>query len=39
VRPCSKEEALLVEMVTATGDSAEDVASFLEPRPTEFKGW
>jgi 2-(1,2-epoxy-1,2-dihydrophenyl)acetyl-CoA isomerase len=34
-----EEEALLVEMVTATGDSAEGVASFVERRPTEFKGW
>jgi 2-(1,2-epoxy-1,2-dihydrophenyl)acetyl-CoA isomerase len=34
-----EEEALLVEMVTATGDSAEGVASFIERRPTEFKGW
>ncbi|HSO94749.1 MAG TPA: enoyl-CoA hydratase-related protein [Acidimicrobiia bacterium] len=34
-----EEEAFLVEMVTATGDSAEGVASFVERRPTEFKGW
>ena len=34
-----EEEALLVEMVTATDDSAEGVASFVERRPTEFKGW
>jgi 2-(1,2-epoxy-1,2-dihydrophenyl)acetyl-CoA isomerase len=34
-----EEEALLVEMVTATGDSAEGVASFVERRPAEFKGW
>jgi 2-(1,2-epoxy-1,2-dihydrophenyl)acetyl-CoA isomerase len=34
-----EDEALLVEMVTATGDSAEGVASFVERRPTEFKGW
>jgi 2-(1,2-epoxy-1,2-dihydrophenyl)acetyl-CoA isomerase len=34
-----EEEALLVELTTATGDSAEGVASFRERRPTEFKGW
>jgi 2-(1,2-epoxy-1,2-dihydrophenyl)acetyl-CoA isomerase len=34
-----EEEALLVEMVTATGDSTEGVTSFVERRPTEFKGW
>jgi 2-(1,2-epoxy-1,2-dihydrophenyl)acetyl-CoA isomerase len=34
-----EEEAFLVEMVTATGDSAEGVASFVERRPTDFKGW
>jgi 2-(1,2-epoxy-1,2-dihydrophenyl)acetyl-CoA isomerase len=34
-----EEEALLVEMVTATVDSTEGVASFIERRPTEFKGW
>jgi len=34
-----EEEALLVEMVTATDDSTEGVASFVERRPTEFKGW
>jgi len=34
-----EEEALYVEMVTATEDSKEGVASFIERRPTEFKGW
>ncbi len=33
------QEALLVELVTQTGDSAEGVASFVERRPPEFKGW
>ena len=34
-----EEEALLVEMVAATEDSKEGVASFIERRPTEFKGY
>jgi len=34
-----EEEALYVEMVTSTEDSKEGVASFIERRPTEFKGW
>jgi len=34
-----EEEALLVEMVAATEDSKEGVASFLERRPTDFKGY
>jgi 2-(1,2-epoxy-1,2-dihydrophenyl)acetyl-CoA isomerase len=34
-----EEEAMTVELVTGTGDSAEGVASFRERRPTEFKGW
>jgi hypothetical protein len=34
-----EEEALTVEMVTATADCAEGRASFMERRPTEFKGW
>jgi 2-(1,2-epoxy-1,2-dihydrophenyl)acetyl-CoA isomerase len=34
-----EEEALLVEMVAATKDSTEGVASFIERRPPEFKGW
>jgi 2-(1,2-epoxy-1,2-dihydrophenyl)acetyl-CoA isomerase len=34
-----EEESLLVEMVTATGDSSEGVASFVERRPPDFKGW
>lgn len=34
-----EEEALLVEMVAATSDSAEGVASFRERRPTVFKGY
>jgi hypothetical protein len=34
-----EEEALYVEMVTSTEDSKEGVASFVERRPTEFKGW
>ena len=34
-----EEESLLVELVAATEDSKEVVASFLERRPTAFKGW
>ncbi|MBA2325505.1 MAG: enoyl-CoA hydratase/isomerase family protein [Actinobacteria bacterium] len=34
-----EEEAMLVEMVAATEDSTEGVASFIERRPPEFKGW
>lgn len=34
-----EEEALLVEMVAATEDSKEGVASFVERRPTQFKGY
>jgi 2-(1,2-epoxy-1,2-dihydrophenyl)acetyl-CoA isomerase len=34
-----EEEALFVELVAGTDDSVEGVASFLERRPTEFKGW
>jgi 2-(1,2-epoxy-1,2-dihydrophenyl)acetyl-CoA isomerase len=34
-----EEESLLVELVAATEDSKEGVASFLERRPTEFKGY
>ena len=34
-----EEESLLVELVTATEDSAEGMMSFVERRPTEFKGW
>jgi 2-(1,2-epoxy-1,2-dihydrophenyl)acetyl-CoA isomerase len=34
-----EEEALYVELVSATVDSAEGVASFIERRPSEFKGW
>jgi 2-(1,2-epoxy-1,2-dihydrophenyl)acetyl-CoA isomerase len=34
-----EEESLLVEMVAATGDSSEGVASFVERRPPDFKGW
>jgi 2-(1,2-epoxy-1,2-dihydrophenyl)acetyl-CoA isomerase len=34
-----EEEALFVEMVTSTLDSTEGVASFVERRPSEFKGW
>jgi 2-(1,2-epoxy-1,2-dihydrophenyl)acetyl-CoA isomerase len=33
------EEALYVEMVNYTEDSTEGVASFIERRPSEFKGW
>jgi 2-(1,2-epoxy-1,2-dihydrophenyl)acetyl-CoA isomerase len=32
-------EAMLVEMNTHTLDSKEGVASFMERRPSEFKGW
>jgi 2-(1,2-epoxy-1,2-dihydrophenyl)acetyl-CoA isomerase len=34
-----EEEALYVEMVTGTVDSTEGVASFVERRPPEFKGY
>jgi 2-(1,2-epoxy-1,2-dihydrophenyl)acetyl-CoA isomerase len=34
-----EEESLLVELVTSTSDCAEGMASFVERRPTEFKGW
>jgi 2-(1,2-epoxy-1,2-dihydrophenyl)acetyl-CoA isomerase len=34
-----EQEALLVEMVTATEDCSEGMASFVERRPPEFKGW
>jgi 2-(1,2-epoxy-1,2-dihydrophenyl)acetyl-CoA isomerase len=34
-----EEEALLVEAVTGTDDSKEGVASYVERRPPEFKGW
>jgi 2-(1,2-epoxy-1,2-dihydrophenyl)acetyl-CoA isomerase len=34
-----EEEALVVEMVTGTEDSSEGVASFVDRRPPEFKGW
>jgi 2-(1,2-epoxy-1,2-dihydrophenyl)acetyl-CoA isomerase len=34
-----EEESLLVELVAATEDSKEGVASFIERRPTEFKGF
>jgi 2-(1,2-epoxy-1,2-dihydrophenyl)acetyl-CoA isomerase len=34
-----EEESLLVELVAATEDSKEGVASFLERRPTAFQGW
>jgi 2-(1,2-epoxy-1,2-dihydrophenyl)acetyl-CoA isomerase len=34
-----EEEAMVVELITGSGDSAEGVASFRERRPTEFKGW
>jgi 2-(1,2-epoxy-1,2-dihydrophenyl)acetyl-CoA isomerase len=34
-----EEEALYVEMVQGTLDSKEGVASFVERRPTEFKGY
>ncbi len=34
-----EEEAIFVEMVTSTADCTEGRASFMERRPTEFKGW
>ncbi|MFN8035849.1 MAG: enoyl-CoA hydratase-related protein [Acidimicrobiia bacterium] len=34
-----EEEAFLVELVAATDDSVEGVASFVERRPTQFKGY
>lgn len=34
-----EEEALYVEMVSGTVDSTEGVASFVERRPSEFKGY
>ena len=34
-----EEESQLVELVAGTEDSTEGVASFIERRPTEFKGW
>jgi 2-(1,2-epoxy-1,2-dihydrophenyl)acetyl-CoA isomerase len=34
-----EEEALYVELVGGTEDSTEGVASFIERRPPEFKGW
>jgi 2-(1,2-epoxy-1,2-dihydrophenyl)acetyl-CoA isomerase len=34
-----EEEALYVELVSATVDSTEGVASFIERRPSEFKGF
>ncbi|MFA5885546.1 MAG: enoyl-CoA hydratase-related protein [Acidimicrobiia bacterium] len=34
-----EEESMLVELVTNTEDSAEGVASFIERRPTAFRGW
>jgi 2-(1,2-epoxy-1,2-dihydrophenyl)acetyl-CoA isomerase len=33
------EEAMGQEMVTGTADSKEGIASFVERRPPEFKGW
>jgi len=34
-----RDESLLVELNTGTEDSREGVASFVERRPPEFKGW
>jgi len=34
-----EQESMIVEMVSGTEDSAEGVASFVERRPTEFKGY
>jgi 2-(1,2-epoxy-1,2-dihydrophenyl)acetyl-CoA isomerase len=34
-----EEEALIVEHVTSTADCAEGMSSFVERRPTEFRGW
>jgi len=33
------EEGLLVELISGTHDSGEGVASFVERRPPEFRGW
>jgi 2-(1,2-epoxy-1,2-dihydrophenyl)acetyl-CoA isomerase len=34
-----EQESMIVELVSGTHDSAEGVASFVERRPTEFKGY
>ena len=34
-----EEEALAVELNNLTHDAQEGVASFVERRPVEFKGW
>lgn len=34
-----QDEAMAQELITHTEDSKEGIASFIERRPTEFKGW
>ena len=34
-----EQESMIVELVSSTHDSGEGVSSFVERRPTEFKGY